>query len=342
MPAIKVWFNRWFSTAYNIIDLLRNNQDGTRFHFIVSHPNRYSTSLQNADIAFIEPDLSDEEYIDYCLNFCRENKIDVLIPNHKSSLIAEYVDMFNKFGTKVLVWKNTELLRLINDKVSFYDHIKPKNILRIPDYYNVTTKEEFMKAYDKIKTKGKVCFKPTNGVGGVGFRVINESPYTIEDILNSSPSHSVNLKQLLDLLPEQGSFKNIMLMEYLDGYEYSIDCLADENGNLIMAIPRKKIDKYNRYLEHNAELLKIAQEISYHYKIPYIYNIQVKYKNGEPNLLEVNTRMSGGIHYSCMSGINLPYEALKILLNKKIYPSAVKLDIMVGNVDRTIQNICIG
>lgn len=55
-------------------------------------------------------------------------------------------------------------------------------------------------------------------------------------------------------------------------------------------------------------------------EIPFVYNIQVKYKDGKPKLLEINPRMSGGLHYSCLAGINMPYRAVKVLImgNKAI------------------------
>jgi len=172
----------------------------------------------------------------------------------------------------------------------------------------------------------------------MGFRIIKESNNNVQDIINFPPSFSVNYNDFLDMIPEDGLKNSIMLMEYLDSYEYSIDCLSYKNGESIVAIPRKKINKYNRYLENNTKLIEFAKKISKIYKIPYTYNIQVIYKNEEPYLLEINPRMSGGIHYSCLSGINLPYEAINILRYKKTKISNLdlKLDILVGNVDKPI------
>ncbi|MGH4050013.1 MAG: ATP-grasp domain-containing protein [Clostridium sp.] len=336
MNVTRIWFNRWFSSAYNIIDLIKNNEDGRKFEIFVSHSNEHSITLQNADYAFIEPNLSDNDYIEYCLDFCTKHAINIFVPYHQLMLISNNIDRFEKINIKVLASNNIDLLNLIDDKVLFYNDIKSKNILKIPEYSVVNTKESFIVAYNKLKLIGRVCFKPTDGVGGAGFRIIKESKTTIEDILNGFPSYSIYLDDILDLLPEECSFQNIMLMEYLDEYEYSIDCLADKNGNLVRAIPRKKIDKYNRYLENNEDLIRIAHKVSESYKIPFIYNIQVIYKNEEPNLLEINTRMAGGVHYTCMSGVNLPYEAIKVLMDESISTSDVNLDIMVGNIETSI------
>jgi biotin carboxylase len=88
------------------------------------------------------------------------------------------------------------------------------------------------------------------------------------------------------------------------------------------------------------ELIKFANIISETYKIPYAYNIQVKFKNNEPYLLEINTRMSGGVHYSCMCGFNIPYEAINVILDKNVtkFDQSEKLNIMIGNMDTPIFN----
>lgn len=105
-----------------------------------------------------------------------------------------------------------------------------------------------------------------------------------------------------------------MVMEFLDGYEYSVDCLA-MNGELLAAVPRKKVSGRNQLLEENLALLETAKVITKELNIPYNFNIQFIYKNGVPKLLEINPRMSGGMYMSCMSGINFPYAAIQLLLD---------------------------
>jgi predicted ATP-grasp superfamily ATP-dependent carboligase len=108
-----------------------------------------------------------------------------------------------------------------------------------------------------------------------------------------------------------------MVLEFLEGREYSIDCLSSHE-KLYAAIPRMKGDGRIRELVERSELIKIAHDFHQKFKVPYLFNIQVKYNNdGAPKLLEINPRMSGGMHFSCLSGINFPYLAIKICLVKK-------------------------
>ena len=84
------------------------------------------------------------------------------------------------------------------------------------------------------------------------------------------------------------------------------------------AIPRKKGNGRIREIEYNQELIEIAVKMAEQYKIPYVFNIQVKYKDGIPKLLEINPRMSGGLHISCLAGINIPYYAIKLVLGDRL------------------------
>jgi hypothetical protein len=137
------------------------------------------------------------------------------------------------------------------------------------------------------------------------------------------------------LLDTQPSFPELLVSEYLNGAEYSIDCLAYD-GRLYAAVPRRKLDGRMRWLEDNPELLEIARRTTEIYRLPYIFNIQVRYRDGVPKLLEINPRMSGGLYISCMSGVNFPYLAVKLLLEGEINPAAPRLNQMIGEVEAAI------
>ncbi|HMX46288.1 MAG TPA: ATP-grasp domain-containing protein, partial [Candidatus Obscuribacter sp.] len=50
-------------------------------------------------------------------------------------------------------------------------------------------------------------------------------------------------------------------------------------------------------------------------KLDGVFNVQFKDHNGEPYLLEINSRMSGGLHKACTATqFPLPYWALRLAL----------------------------
>jgi hypothetical protein len=122
-------------------------------------------------------------------------------------------------------------------------------------------------------------------------------------------------------------------MELLEGPEYSIDCIADGEGSLHAAIPRRKADGRLRVLENNEELIAIAQRVAAVYRIPYNFNIQMRYSGGVPKLLEINPRMSGGLHATCLTGINFPYLGVKAALGQQIGELKPEYGMMTSHIE---------
>ena len=320
----RIWFNQWFTTVAHFIDMIRYNSDGIEFEVYGTSNNENALYLSYCDAAFKEPSVSGEEYLQFCLAFCRTHSIDIFVPRKENVLIAKHLNEFNTLGVKVLVCPDAHLMEKLDDKEATYQLIERHSLLKeyvsIPDYFIVTNAEAFKEVYYALKKKGHtVCFKPVIGEGGNGFRIIHDRLATIEELFYNSVSHQITFEHAYHILKQQAEFPPLMVLEYLDGTEYSIDCLAYD-GELMAAIPRKKGKGRVRELEKNQELITLAEKINQVLEIPFVYNIQVKYKEGKPKLLEINPRMSGGLHYSCLAGINMPYRAVKLLLmgNKAI------------------------
>ncbi|SLL36975.1 carbamoyl phosphate synthase-like protein [Mycobacteroides abscessus subsp. abscessus] len=320
----RIWFNQWFTTVAHFIDMIRYNSDGIEFEVYGTSNNENALYLSYCDASFKEPSVTGEEYLQFCLAFCRKHSIDIFVPRKENVLIAKHLREFNELGVQVLVCPDAHLMENLDDKEATYQLIERQSFLKeyvsIPDYFIVTNAEAFKEAYYNLKEKGHtVCFKPVIGEGGNGFRIIQERLATIEELFYNGVSHKITFDHAYETLKQQAVFPPLMVLEYLDGPEYSIDCLAYD-GELMAAIPRKKGKGRVRELEQNQELITLAEKINQVLKIPFVYNIQVKYKEGKPKLLEINPRMSGGLHYSCLAGINMPYRAVKLLLmgNKAI------------------------
>lgn len=337
---MKIWFNRWFTTVSHYMTMIRNNYDQREFIIYGTHPNKDALYLQNCDFAYVEPDISGEAYIDFCLQFCKEHGIEIFIPRKENVLISKNLTKFQQIGVKVLVCEDHDLMELMDNKAAIYHSIMDKqqveqSLVAIPEFYVVHNIDEFKEAYEKLKSKGlKICFKPVIGEGAQGFRVIKEGNDSIEDLFGGV-SARISYTTACEILSQKSSFPPLMVLEYLEGAEYSIDCLAYD-GTLSAMIPRKKGSGRVRELENNAELIQIAKSIYENYPLPYVFNIQVKYSNGIPKLLEINPRMSGGLHISCLSGINFPYLAVKLLLGEKIEEIQPQFGIRASYIEKEV------
>ena len=117
----KIWFNHWFSTAYHLINLIK---DGGNFIFVGSNKNEYAIYKQICDEWQIEPtEIDEENYISYCLNFCRQHEINIFVPRRNLTAIAANISKFENLGVKVLTGQNSNLMKILDDKVQTYNYI---------------------------------------------------------------------------------------------------------------------------------------------------------------------------------------------------------------------------
>jgi biotin carboxylase len=101
-------------------------------------------------------------------------------------------------------------------------------------------------------------------------------------------------------------------MEYLPGPERSVDALA-ENGELVGAVVRRKGSGWQQ-IEDNPRLVEVVRRLAARLGLTGLFNTQFRDAGGEPHLLEINPRMSGGLPLTFRSGLNLPLWAVRLAL----------------------------
>lgn len=334
----RIYLNRWFSVAYHYIHMIRSNPDGEKFIFYGTHPDIQHMSLLAADYAETEPEVEGLEYVTFCVDFCKRHQIDIFIPRLHMEEIARHIALFDEIGTKVMVCRDIELLEAMMEKDRFYEMLRGKELAAIPEYRVVRTASEFKQAYEQLAALNlNVCFKPTKAEGGNGFRIIDNELDELAELFGYV-SVSTTFQRAYETLTKTEQFDDLMVMELLEGSEYSIDCISTAEGELITAIPRKKSDGRLYMLENVPELLDMSERIAGALRIPYAFNIQVRYNydGGIPKLLEINPRMSGGLYITCLSGVNMPYLAVRSIMGKPIAPPDPQLGITASFVEQAV------
>src|SRR4029453_5915808 len=104
------------------------------------------------------------------------------------------------------------------------------------------------------------------------------------------------------------------IMPYFSGPETSVDCLAD-NGRLIAAVVRTKFGAGEGLIEDGREVVEWSRQITRLLGLNDLYNVQyLDAADGSRHLLELNTRMAGGLFFGAFSGLLLPYWAIRLAL----------------------------
>lgn len=311
---ITIWMNHWFSTAINIIELLKAGGDD--LHIIGTNENAYSVIKNYCDEWYEEPVLSDKDYVDFCIGFCKSHHVDVFMPRRGMLAISKEKVRFEEIGVKVML-DDYDKIALLNHKERAYDYFKANGIGSVPDYEIVTTPDQFLGAYHRLKENySQVCFKFAKDEGGKSFRLIDNQRKGYAALFKKQNTR-MTLDDVMSALKERDEFASIMIMPFLPDEEISVDCLNTKQG--LIALPRVKGNEKYETIEYDQSILDLCQRFQESFGLECPYNIQFKYLNGIPFFLEVNTRMSGGIHMSCFaSGINIPLIALKKLLGEDL------------------------
>ena len=308
---MRVWFNRTFSSVHTAIDLIRKADPAARFHIIYSNPNRYIAAAGVAHQFFLEPTgLDAEAYADWCLGFCREHRIDIFIPGKEATALAGQHGRFAEIGTRVLSTAKPEALALMHDKARFYAEVDCP-AAPVAQFRTFTNLAEFDAAHALLRAHHpKLCVKPSRSVFGLGFAVLDEERSSAA-LLMAGIQYHIGLEDMRRGLAELGNFRTMLLMEYLEGREYSVDCVGD-HGRLVAAVSRKKGTEqgHAQRIDMRAEIIEATTQLCAALGLNGNFNVQFREASGRPRLLEINPRMSGGIGMACAAGPNLPYIAL--------------------------------
>lgn len=318
---MRIWFNKTFSSIHTVLSNICKGDSESEITLICSHTNPHAPGMSMADEKHLEPtDLSDDDYLEWTLEFCQKNAIDWFWPGKAVRLVAENVERFRAIGTEIISVAEPAILALLNDKAAFYNSLS-NEIALAPDTIAVNTLAEFDQAFEKLRSKHEqVCIKPAVSVFGLGFRVIDETRFSIDHLLNAV-EYQIPLQELRLGMANTSSFATLLVMEYLPGHEWSVDCVAKQ-GDLWCAVQRKKpkLAGYGQSIDKNADIAGMVERLTNTYRLNALFNIQFKEGVNGPRLLEINARPSGGIGMACQSGINLAKMSIQSLINTK--PSA--------------------
>ncbi|KFI08081.1 ATP-grasp domain-containing protein [Massilia sp. BSC265] len=308
---MRVWYNRTFSSIYAAIRLIREADTAGRFTIIHSNANRHTPAARLAHEFYGEPvGLEPAAYVDWCLEFCRTHRIDIFVPGREATLLSAHHARFLEAGTRVLSAASPQKLQLMHDKAGFYaETVLPQ--APVAEFRRFGNLEQFDAAWAELRPRhAKLCIKPSRGIYGIGFAIVDEERSSAALLLAGVEYH-IGYQDLRRGLVELGEFRTMLLMEFLEGAEYSVDCVGD-NGRLVAAVARRKLQASSgQLIDMRPEIIEATTRLAADYGLNGIFNVQFREAAGKPRLLEINPRMSGGIGMACAAGPNLPWIALK-------------------------------
>lgn len=307
----RVWFNRSLSSVHSIFELIRGADAEGQISIVCSHSHFDALQLLFADERYIEPsNLSDDEYLLWCFDFCREHAIDIFVPGKKARFFAANCHNFESTGTRLLSAAAADVLDLIDNKARFYNELA-SDIALPPDFQVAIDANSFSKAFRTIRGKHEqVCVKPAKSVFGLGFRILDECRGSVTHLVQGI-EYQIPLVELEHSISNIANFAPMLVMEYLEGPEWSVDCVADQ-GNLVTSVQRKKpkFSGHPQVIDNVPEIHTSVEKLIKRYSLNGLINVQFRAGRNGIRILEINPRASGGLAMACLAGPNLPYIAI--------------------------------
>ncbi|AMW14111.1 ATP-grasp domain protein [Streptomyces qaidamensis] len=314
VSRVRVWLNRTYAENVFFMDQLRRNPSDRAVEIHATHGDPDSPVLAAADTAELEPEnLSPAGYVEYALDQCARRGIDVFVPRlHQSAIVAHRAE-FEAAGTAVLA-PPPEAVAVFHDKVIAYEAVQAIGV-PVPPWYRVRSEDELVAAVEELEAGGhKACFKPASGAGGVGFRVITRTPFSLMQ-LSGFPSPYVPLDLVLEALRQAEEPVDWLVMPRLEQPEVSVDCLTGPDNRVRLAVGRTKNGRRRGFTLHE-QWLDPARRIAEGFGLHYLSNIQFRMFGDRPVLMDVNTRPAGGLHQLSLCGVNAPWAAVQLALGE--------------------------
>lgn len=334
---MRIWFNKTFSTIHAVFRNLRQSTPCGEITLICTHTNSHAAAFLAADESYLEPaDLNEQDYLEWCVVFCREHNIQLFWPGKEAAFISKHHEFFQAIGVQVLSVADFDTLSLLHNKADFYAALSA-NVAQTMDFIAVNDRDAFDSAVADLSIKHQtLCVKPAESVFGLGFRVLDTQRDSITQLLKGV-EYQIPLQELRQGMMNTPEFVTLLVMEHLGGSEWSVDC-AGRHGELLCAVQRKKsqLAGGGQMIDNNADIASMTARLAAHYRLNGLFNIQFKEGVNGVRLLEINPRPSGGFGMACLSGANLAQIALHSIKGEPFQPPTIRYGLRVNEVNTPV------
>lgn len=269
-------------------------------------------ALLQADSYIITPNIYDNGYIEFLLNYCKSNQIEVIISLFDIDLpiLAKNKDLFMREGIQIIV-SDYNVTKICSDKYLTYEFLTSIGIKQPATFLNLQQAEE---ALNNNLISFPVIIKPRWGMGSIGLnkalnfeelRILYKRTY--EDITSSYLRYE-----------SQEDYDNcVLIQEELKGQECGIEILNDLNANFIQCFAKKKIAMRAGETDvavtvDNVPYIEIAKLISSKLQHVGILDVDVFIcDDGSIYILEMNCRFGGQYPFTHNAGVNVPAQLIE-------------------------------
>jgi len=268
-----------------------------------------------SDKFYTVPLAKDRNYLKRILMISKKEKIDAVFPLTIEELLvlSKNKDKLDKLKIKIIGETNYNVLRICNDKWLTNKYLNQKG-LSVPLACAPKSIKELMQNAKQLGYPGrKIVFKPRVTHGSRGFRILAESYDKFDLLFNHKPTDNIflSLEELIDSLRYAKKLPMAMLMEYLEGEDYSV-YLFCEKGKSLAVVPMRRAGlipgmSTGGIIQKDNQIISYVKNIVKALSLSGPINIQlIKTKKG-PRLYEINARISATTVMTMGTYLNYPF-----------------------------------
>ena len=263
-------------------------------------------AFQCADASVVTPLIYDGGYIDFLMDYCRQNDISAMISLFDVDLpvLSRSRNLFLKDGIEIVV-SDPSVIDICNDKWKTYRFLI-ENGIPCPKTYLCP------EAFLEDEAKGLVSFpaivKPRWGMGSIGvYEAVNGDELKALHLASREKALSTYLKYESSLDREHC----IIIQEKLSGDEYGLDVVNDLGCRHVTTVVKRKLamragETDSATVISNDELSSLGDRIAASLAHRGNLDVDAFLTASGPVVLEMNARFGGGYPFSHMAGVNLP------------------------------------
>lgn len=286
-----------------IYNALKYHKDITLYGTNSSNVNTGSILYGSSYIENAPPMSKTEDCINWLNNIIKAYNIDCIFPAYDDANVWLKTNEIFLSNIKIIT-SSIETVLICRSKKVTYD--KFKCIIRCPKVYS---------SIESVSSEYPIFIKPECGEGSKGCHVI----YSEDSLKNTITNDHI-------------------IIEYLPGVEYTVDCFSDIFGNLLFVGPRVRSATRSgisviteTFIDVDNEFCDIAHKINCNLKCIGAWFFQVKRSiDNELCLMEIAPRVSGAMFLYRQQGINFPLLSVYTHMGLSINIIPPKLDYVVG------------
>jgi len=252
----------------------------------------------------------------------KKYNIDVIIPcgNTDNLSLAKYR---NLISCKVMVSEYEDLL-VAYDKGRVYSELKKSLPDHAPKFDIVNNYTDFLIALKNIGYPSKkVVIKPRFGTGGRGVYIL-DSKFNFDKVFKSKPINEYPFEFFNNLLRTQGTFDDLIVMEYLHETYYSLYSICKDGVNIFTLNHIREWGNASQTFRgrvfYDKKMEDLASKIIKKFNLSYTNNMELATADdGRIVVFDLNPRIGASSGIDKDIGFNFPLEAVNLVLGKKIF-----------------------